>query len=105
MKWRTTAVVLAALTLVTARAAELDGQALYRQKCAMCHDVSGMGTGLLARRLDPEVAELQKRSDLGAAFVERAARVGLLNMPPITRADVGDSELRAIARYLSRGKP
>ena len=105
MKWRTTAVVLAALTLVTARAAELDGQALYRQKCAMCHDVSGRGTGLLAGRLDPEVAELQKRSDLGAAFVERAARVGLLNMPPITRADVGDPELRAIARYLSRGKP
>jgi hypothetical protein len=37
--------------------------------------------------------------------VERAARVGILNMPPITRGDVSDAQLALIARYLSKGKP
>ena len=41
----------------------------------------GMGTGLLARRMKPEVAQVEKRGDLSAAYVERAARVPrVLNM-------------------------
>jgi hypothetical protein len=71
----------------------------------MCHNASGMGTGLLGRRMKPEVAELEKREDLSAAYVERFARVGLLNMPPITRGELDDVGMLAIARYLSRGKP
>ena len=35
------------------------GKALYVQNCAMCHAANGMGTGLLARRVDPKVAELE----------------------------------------------
>lgn len=105
MKRLAIGVALAAIVAFTARAAEPDGRTLYLQKCAMCHDATGMGTGLLARRMDPRVAELEKRSDLAAAFVERAARIGLINMPPITRADVSDAELRAIALYLSGNKP
>ncbi len=85
--------------------AALDGKALFNEKCAMCHNSFGMGTGLLARRVDPAVAELEKRSDLTAAYVERAARVGILNMMPITRADASDAQLAAIAGYLSKGKP
>jgi len=83
----------------------LDGKALFNEKCAMCHNAFGMGTGLLARRVDPAVAELEKRSDLTAAYVERAARIGILNMMPITRADASDAQLAAIAGYLSKGKP
>jgi mono/diheme cytochrome c family protein len=71
----------------------------------MCHNASGMGTGLLGRRMKPEVAELEKREDLSAAYVERFARVGLLNMPPITRGEIDDADMKAIASYLSRGKP
>lgn len=89
----------------TAQSAEPDGKALFQRRCAMCHDAAGMGTGLLARRMKPEVAMLEKRDDLSAAYVEKAARIGLLNMPPITRGDVGDADLRAIALYLSKGKP
>ncbi len=55
--------------------------------------------------MKPEVAQLEKRDDLSAAYVERAARVGILNMPPITRGDVSDAQLALIARYLSKGKP
>lgn len=85
--------------------AAADGKALFNQKCAMCHNAIGMGTGLLARRVDPAVAELEKRSDLTASYVVRAARIGVLNMMPITRADVSDAQLAAIAAYLSKGKP
>lgn len=86
-------------------AQDLDGKQLFQRHCAMCHNASGMGTGLLGRRMKPEVAELEKREDLSAAYVERFARVGLLNMPPITRGEIDDPGMLAIARYLSRGKP
>ena len=81
------------------------GKRLYNQKCAMCHNASGMGTGLLSRRVKPEVAELEKRDDLSAAFVIAAARSGILNMPVITRGDVSDPDLALIANYLAKGKP
>ena len=98
--------IAATLSLAPAtQAAEPDGKLLFKQRCAMCHDAVGMGTGLLARRMKPEVAQLEKREDLSAAYVEKAARLGLLNMPVITRGDVGDADLHAIALYLSKGKP
>jgi mono/diheme cytochrome c family protein len=96
---------ISCLLSLAAQAADLDGKQLFHNKCAMCHGPVGMGTGLLSRRMKPEVAELEKRDDLSAAYVERAARVGILNMPPITRGDVSDAQLAGIAQYLSKGKP
>ena len=96
---------IASVFTVGAPAADLDGKQLFHQKCEMCHGAAGMGTGLLARRMKPEVALLEKRDDLSAAYVQRAARIGILNMPPITRGDVSDPQLTAIAQYLSKGKP
>jgi mono/diheme cytochrome c family protein len=77
-----------------------DGKALYREKCVMCHDKTGMGTGLLSRRM--KVAELLLRTDLVPAFVVQVARAGVGNMPPIPRGEVSDSELQAIADYLAK---
>jgi mono/diheme cytochrome c family protein len=96
---------VASLITLGAQAADLDGKTLFHQKCEMCHGAAGMGTGLLARRMKPEVAVLEKRDDLSAAYVERAARIGILNMPPITRGDASDAQLASIAQYLSKGKP
>jgi mono/diheme cytochrome c family protein len=95
----------ASLLPLLAAAADLSGKQLFHQRCAMCHGAAGMGTGLLARRMKPDVAPLEMREDLSAAYVERAARVGILNMPPITRGDVSDAQLASIAQYLSKGKP
>lgn len=79
----------------------LDGKELFRARCAMCHGKTGMGTGLLARRVQP--AELEQRTNLSADYVFQFARHGFGNMPPITPGDVSDAELHAIAAYLAAG--
>ncbi len=96
---------VAMLLPLSAQSAELTGKQLFQRRCAMCHGAVGMGTGLLARRMKPEVAQLEAREDLSAAYVERAARIGILNMPPITRGDVSDAQLASIAQYLAKGRP
>lgn len=77
------------------------GEAFYVQHCAMCHGASGMGTGLLGRRID--VPLLEKRQGLGVRYVISAARTGIGNMPAITRGEVSDAELQAIAEYVAAG--
>ncbi|MEO6041287.1 MAG: cytochrome c [Croceibacterium sp.] len=77
------------------------GEALYLEHCAMCHGPNGMGTGLLARRVQP--ALLEERKGLGAAFVIAVARNGIGNMPAIPRGEVSDAEMKAIAGYLAAG--
>ncbi len=68
----------------------------------MCHRQMGMGTVILARRVDPAVAMLEARRDLPADFVIQAARSGIGNMPRISRGEVSDAQLQVIARYLAR---
>jgi len=94
-------VLLTALLMLdcSAQAAELDGQALFTEKCFMCHNKTGMGTGLLSRRVQP--AELLLRKDLVPGFVIGAARAGIGNMPAISRGEVSDAQLAAIASFLS----
>ncbi|MFC2953897.1 c-type cytochrome [Marinicaulis aureus] len=84
---------------VTSQAPAGSGKALFERSCAMCHRDMGMGTGLLARRVD--VAKLEDRSDLNADYIIQAARIGIGNMPVITRGEVSDEELQAIADYLT----
>ena len=73
---------------------EAQGEALYLEHCAMCHGPNGMGTGLLARRVQP--AMLEQRKNLTSAFVIAAARNGIGNMPAIPRGEVSDAEMKAI---------
>ena len=98
------ACILAAAPLLASAAPAqpaLDGKALFQAKCGMCHGPGGMGTGLLARRVQP--AELEKRSGLKADYVFQYARRGFGNMPPITPGDASDPQLHAIAAYLASG--
>ncbi len=75
---------------------------LYVEKCSMCHRQMGMGTVILARRMDPKVAQLELRTDLTAEYVTTAARQGIGNMPRIPRGEVSDAQLARIAAYLTR---
>ena len=88
-------------TTLASRPGASGGEALYVEHCIHCHGPNGMGTGLLARRVEP--ALLEARDNLPAQYVIVAARQGIGNMPPIPRGEVSDAELRAIADYLAAG--
>jgi mono/diheme cytochrome c family protein len=91
---------------VAAEAATLDGQALFVERCGMCHQSIGMAVSILSRRPgDASGGLLEQRDELSAAFVQVAVRNGILNMPRMPRAEVSDPELAAIANHLSKGKP
>lgn len=79
-------------------------EALFVEKCGMCHRQMGMGTIILARRMNPAVAMLESRPDLPAEFVIQAARAGIGNMPRISRGEVSDAQLQVIAHYLAKDK-
>jgi mono/diheme cytochrome c family protein len=86
-------------------AVELDGKALFKQRCGMCHQTIGMGVALLSRRPgDTSKGLLEERKDLSAEFVFTAVRAGIINMPRIARGEVSDPELSAIASYLAQGR-
>jgi mono/diheme cytochrome c family protein len=75
---------------------------LFVEKCGMCHRQMGMGTVILARRMDPKVARLEARTDLTAEYITIAARQGIGNMPRIPRGEVSESQLARIAAYLTK---
>jgi len=77
------------------------GEALYVEYCIMCHGPNGMGSGLLARRMDE--GNLELRDNLTAEYVVTAARLGIGNMPSIPRGEVSDEDLQAIGEYLAAG--
>jgi cytochrome c553 len=76
-------------------------EALYVEKCSMCHRQMGMGTVILARRMNPKIARLEARNDLTADYITLAARQGIGNMPRINRGEVSDAQLARIAVYLT----
>jgi cytochrome c553 len=85
------------------RSSKTADEALFVEKCGMCHRQMGMGTVILARRMDPKLAMLETRSDLTAAMITSVARQGIGNMPRISRAEVSDAQLSRIAAYLTKG--
>jgi mono/diheme cytochrome c family protein len=88
-------------TTLASRPNATGGEALYVEHCMHCHGPNGMGTGLLARRIEPVL--LEARDNLPAQYVIVAARQGIGNMPPVPRGEVSDAELRQIAEYLAAG--
>jgi len=101
----TTAPAPASTGMIQDRSFHSPEEALFVEKCAMCHRQFGMGTVLLARRVDPAMAMLEKRNDLTAEYVIHAARSGIGNMPRIPRGEVSDAQMTAIAKYLSKDMP
>jgi len=79
-----------------------DGENLFGENCGMCHRANGMGTGILARRLDPEQALLENRRDLQPEFIKIAVRTGFGVMFPMSRGEVSDEQLQKISEHLTR---
>ncbi len=84
------------------RSSKSPAEALFVEKCGMCHRQMGMGTVILARRVDPSKAMLETRTDLTSVYVIQAARAGIGNMPRMQRGEVSDAQLETIARYLAK---
>lgn len=86
------------------RSSKSEAEALFVEKCGMCHRQMGMGTVILARRMDPKVAPLEMRTDLTADFITTAARQGIGNMPRIPRGEVSNAQMMQIVTYLTAVK-
>ncbi len=84
-----------------------DGAALFSNRCGACHLAGGMGTNLLTKERvaagePPASGLLANRKDLTRTYVKVVVRHGKLAMPRLTRVDVTDAELDAIARFLGK---
>jgi mono/diheme cytochrome c family protein len=100
------ALVLSGVALYSPARADTPGEALFAERCAMCHRTNGMGVGILSRRPgDTSKGLLEARQDLTAPLITTVARIGIGNMPRISRGEVSDPELKLIADYLAKGKP
>jgi mono/diheme cytochrome c family protein len=82
-----------------------EGLQAYRAHCRYCHLEHGTGTMMLERRLGKENALLEQRTNLETGYVRAVVRGGLKSMPALTRVEVTDAELDAIAAYLTRTNP
>jgi mono/diheme cytochrome c family protein len=87
-----------------------DGAALFSNRCGACHLPGGMGTNMLTKQRlmmgeSPEKALLENRSDLTQGYVRVVVRAGRGAMPLLSRVEVTDAELDAIASYLGKAGP
>jgi mono/diheme cytochrome c family protein len=78
------------------------GQTLYERHCGVCHREGQTGTVVLGRRLGADRALLAARTDLTVPYVRQVVRAGLVNMPRLTRVELPDSDLDALATWLAR---
>jgi len=78
------------------------GQALYERHCGVCHREGQTGTVVLGRRLGADRALLAARTDLTVPYVRQVVRAGLINMPRLTRVELPDADLDALAAWLAR---
>jgi mono/diheme cytochrome c family protein len=84
-----------------------NGEHLFSNRCGSCHLAGGMGTNLLTKQRmmagqTPETGLLANRTDLTADYVKGVVRGGKIAMPRLSRAEVTDGELDAIAAYLGK---
>jgi mono/diheme cytochrome c family protein len=83
-------------------AQELQGKRAYDHICVYCHGPGVWGTNRLGKRLDKEHALLENRTDMPAPAIRAIVRSGVGSMPPMRRTELSDSDLDAIAAYLTR---
>jgi len=78
------------------------GEALFKARCAICHEGMAPGVLTLTRRLGKDKSLIAERTDLDPAYVKFVVRHGLRSMPPLGRVEITDAELGEIAAYVTR---
>jgi mono/diheme cytochrome c family protein len=77
---------------------------IYRTACAPCHANGGFGVRVLADRPGSDRSILHDGTVLPAAAIRAIVRNGMGHMPAMSRVEVSDAELDAIAAYLTRNQ-
>lgn len=102
-------IVLAALALAAPALAQpvtdarpQGGEALFKARCAICHEGMAPGVLTLTKRLGKEKSLIAQRTDLDPAYVKFVVRHGLRAMPPLGRVEITDAELDEVAAYVTR---
>jgi len=83
------------------------GKAEFERACAVCHGegIDRPGTSSLQVKYEGKVpALLEQRTDLTPEFVRVYVRNGFAMMPRFRKTELGDAQVEAIARYLSRAR-
>jgi cytochrome c5 len=81
---------------------QVQGKRLFGHTCIYCHSLGVWGTNRLAKRLDKDRALLENRTDLSATQIQAVVRQGIGSMPPLRKTELSDSDVQAIAAYLTR---
>jgi (+)-pinoresinol hydroxylase len=117
---RRTGALVAVAVAAAATAAAQDtpqvesGRVLYEYWCAPCHG-SGLGNNgaqylpgtdaLRVKYRGALPALLTERTDMAADLVKTYVRQGITVMPFFRKTEIDDTELEAIAAYLTRNNP
>jgi mono/diheme cytochrome c family protein len=83
-------------------AQQQQGKALFEATCVYCHNARGFGTERLRTRLPEDRSIITERTDLDPAYIRTIVRNGLASMPAYTPTDLDESQIKAIAAYLTR---
>lgn len=78
------------------------GARAFGTSCSYCHNATGPGTAMLARRLGSNFALLESRDDLTPEYVRMVVRNGLNGMPALRKVELSDADMDAIAAYLNQ---
>jgi (+)-pinoresinol hydroxylase len=81
------------------------GRVVYDKWCAPCHDpgITHPGThALMAKYQGTKPAVLLERTDLPASIVKYFVRHGITVMPQFRKTEISDTELDALAAYVSQ---
>ena len=84
------------------------GDQTFHRYCWECHGDGRdrPGTDALQVKYHDEVpARLDQRTDLNVDFVIATVRHGISVMPSMRKTEISDTELKAIAAYLTRKRP
>lgn len=79
------------------------GRQIYANWCVHCHREGGSATRVLEQRYRGRVpAVIEERTDLAAAGIVRLLRTQTPGMTAFRPTDLTDSDLEAVAVYLTR---
>ena len=86
------------------------GRVVYEKWCAACHDpgIIHPGTHALMTKYPSgsrASGSIGAWTDLPASYVTFMVRHGMSVMPPFRKTEISDTELAALAAYLSRNTP